>query len=430
MRGNFTRPPECSLEETRCIADRRAILCAACRGLGIGLACRAGIPTATGVGMATGIRTATGAGMATGVGMATGTGLGVGAPAANAAAHTASSPGADSGRPSMPGSASPGDIQAPLHGSRPPLQFPRDHGAHPDRRIEWWYLTAWADERTGVQVTIFRARLGRPRRASLGSDQILIGHVAVVREDWPALVHAQTSWRSAEGLTVCAANDMQLQLPGWSMQRGPDDAYRMRVEQGRIALRMLARPPAAPVLQGAAGYSQKGPQAEQFSCYYSRTQMRLEAQIRVDGKDLALEAHGREGLAWFDHEWSDQLLDPAAAGWDWFGLNFDDGSAWMGFQIRDRSGGRLWTSEPDLRIEPIEHWTSPLSGAKYPVGLRIRSRRGVLRLQGLIAAQEIDARASTGNRYWEGAVRVLDPQGRRVGRGYLELTGYDRPMRL
>jgi len=316
----------------------------------------------------------------------------------------------------------------PVH--LPPLQFPRDHGAHPGQRIEWWYLTAWADERTGVQVTIFRARLGRPREASFGSDQILIGHVAVVREDWPSLVHAQAAWRSSAGVSGFATEDMRLHMPGWSMARDAHDGYAMRVEQGRLKLVLLARAPAPPVLQGAAGYSRKGPRPEQFSRYYSRTQMHLESQIRIDDKELPLSAGGREGIAWFDHEWSDQLLDPAAAGWDWFGLNFDDGSAWMGFRIRDRSGATLWTSEPDLRLEPSDHWTSPSSGARYPIGLQLHRAGTVLRLQALIAAQEIDARASTGNRYWEGAVRVLDSQGRRIGRGYLELTGYDRPMRL
>jgi predicted secreted hydrolase len=310
------------------------------------------------------------------------------------------------------------------------LRFPRDHGAHPQQRIEWWYLTAWADERTGVQITLFRARLGRRRDAAFGNDQILIGHVAVVREDWPSVIHSQTAWRSLEGLTVCATDDMRLQCPGWWMQREPDDNYLMRVEQGRLKVQLRARAPDAPVLQGLAGHSRKGPKPDQFSRYYSRTQMRLEARIQVNDQTLALSGGGRNGVAWFDHEWSDQLLDAAAAGWDWFGLNFDDGSAWMAFRIRDRSGSTLWTSEPDLRFEVSENWTSPLSGARYPIGLRIYSRRGTFLLKPLIAAQEIDARASTGNRYWEGAVRAYDHQGQQIGRGYLELTGYDRPMRL
>jgi predicted secreted hydrolase len=43
--------------------------------------------------------------------------------------------------------------------------------------------------------------------------------------------------------------------------------------------------------------------------------------------------------------------------------------------------------------------------------------------------QENDARLSTGAVYWEGAVTALDG-GARIGRGYLELTGYGEPLRL
>jgi len=42
----------------------------------------------------------------------------------------------------------------------------------------------------------------------------------------------------------------------------------------------------------------------------------------------------------------------------------------------------------------------------------------------MFAAQELDARRSGLPVYWEGAVRT------RGGRGYLELTGYDRALQM
>jgi len=39
-----------------------------------------------------------------------------------------------------------------------PLVFPRDHGAHPDFRTEWWYVTGWLENSLGFQITFFRAR--------------------------------------------------------------------------------------------------------------------------------------------------------------------------------------------------------------------------------------------------------------------------------
>ena len=52
-----------------------------------------------------------------------------------------------------------------------------------------------------------------------------------------------------------------------------------------------------------------------------------------------------------------------------------------------------------------------------------------LELQAAFDDQEIDARASSGGFYWEGLVTVMEG-GRRIGQGYLELTGYAAPMKL
>jgi predicted secreted hydrolase len=44
--------------------------------------------------------------------------------------------------------------------------------------------------------------------------------------------------------------------------------------------------------------------------------------------------------------------------------------------------------------------------------------------------QELDSRTSTGSIYWEGLSELLDERGRRVGLGYLEMTGYAGALRL
>jgi predicted secreted hydrolase len=159
-----------------------------------------------------------------------------------------------------------------------------------------------------------------------------------------------------------------------------------------------------------------------------------------DGETL--EAQGR---AWLDHEWSSTLLDPEAAGWDWVGMNLDDGSALTAFQIRHKQTGaslygyaslrgpgsaRVQTFAPEaVAFEPLAHWTSPRTGARYPVAQRIRVGDRVFETEPLFEDQELDSRASAGAVYWEGASRLRE-SGRLVGRGYLELTGYAAPMRL
>jgi predicted secreted hydrolase len=52
-----------------------------------------------------------------------------------------------------------------------------------------------------------------------------------------------------------------------------------------------------------------------------------------------------------------------------------------------------------------------------------------LLLKPLMDDQELDSRASTGTIYWEGAVRAFSNNAE-IGRGYLELTGYWKPMKL
>ena len=311
-----------------------------------------------------------------------------------------------------------------------PLSFPKDHGAHPDHRIEWWYLTAWLDANTGVQATIFRAKLGTVRPSRWGSNQWLMGHAALVRKGWSKLIHEQAAWRCVENVAGFSLEDLALTLPGWRMQRLPDGAIDIQIEQGRLKLALRCRPTVAPQLQGLQGYSQKGPQRKQFSHYYSLTQLGMQASVKVDDKRIDLEPGSTMAAGWFDHEWSDSLLAPEAVGWDWFGLNFLDGSAWMGFRIRDQQAGELWLSEKGLIFETLERWRSPSSGAYYPVALRVRSHTRQVILRPLLFDQEIDARSSTGNRYWEGAVLAYNDQNQVLGRGYLELTGYDRAMRI
>jgi predicted secreted hydrolase len=157
-----------------------------------------------------------------------------------------------------------------------------------------------------------------------------------------------------------------------------------------------------------------------------------------------------QGRAWLDHEWSDTLLAPGAQGWDWIGFNLADGSALTAFQIRPQPGAAgsaarpLWAGgswraagqaprdlgPAEVRFEPLRWWTSRASGARYPVAWRVTTPVGRWEVRALLDAQELDSSASTGAIYWEGLSALLDEAGRRVGLGYLEMTGYARPLRL
>ena len=149
------------------------------------------------------------------------------------------------------------------------------------------------------------------------------------------------------------------------------------------------------------------------------------------------------GEAWLDHEWSSEYLDADAIGWDWIGINMDDGAALMAFRIRGAHGESRWAGGTlragdgrvqilgpgDVEFHAGRSWTSPRTHIAYPVQWRVRAGGREFELQPLMDDQENDTRLSTGAIYWEGAVRAYERQ-RPVGRGYLELTGYGERLRL
>jgi predicted secreted hydrolase len=137
-------------------------------------------------------------------------------------------------------------------------------------------------------------------------------------------------------------------------------------------------------------------------------------------------------------------LYPDAAGWDWIGMNLDDGSALMAFRIRGKDGGPLWdggtfrsaagaqyvASRGETEFRPQRRWTSPLSNASYPVEWLVRTPADIYTVRAVVDNQELDSRGSTGAIYWEGLSDLLDGNGKRVGRGYLEMTGYAGRLRM
>jgi predicted secreted hydrolase len=154
-----------------------------------------------------------------------------------------------------------------------------------------------------------------------------------------------------------------------------------------------------------------------------------------------------KGIAWLDHEWSSSALAPDAAGWDWIGMNLDDGSALLAFQIRRQgavadeaplqryaawrspTGATRLIDPATVRFTPQRQWTSARSRGTWPIAQRIQVGERSFETVPLMPDQELDSRLTTGAVYWEGASTLLEG-GRTVGRGYLEMTGYVKPLKL
>jgi predicted secreted hydrolase len=331
------------------------------------------------------------------------------------------------------------------------LVFPRDHGAHPAQRTEWWYATGWlaapgTDEPAfGFQVTFFRSRTDVPadHPSRFAASQLLFAHAALTDLAERRLRHDQRIARAGFG-NLAAEDDTRVALRGWTFVRtGPADAARYRArlasDSGAFGFDVELAATQPLLLQGEAGYSRKGPRPGQASHYYSQPQLAVQGMLTRDGR--AQPVHGR---AWLDHEWSDEYLAPEASGWDWMGLNLFDGSALTAFRLRRADDSVFWAggshrapggavrafAPEDLRFEPGRSWTSPVSRAAYPVQWRLATPAGVHTVRALLDAQELDSRESTGAIYWEGLAEVLDEAGRRVGLGYLEMTGRAERLRM
>ena len=296
------------------------------------------------------------------------------------------------------------------------LVFPRDHGAHPEFRIEWWYITGWLAGPLGFQITFFRARPDEDtpdNPSSFNPRQVLFAHAAVSDPKRGRLVHDQRAARAGFSLAQAATDRTAVWIDDWRLEQS-GERYQATIAARDFSLDLGFAAPSI-LLQGDHGFSRKGHRLEEASYYYSRPHMKVAGTL--DGRAV-------EGTAWLDHEWSSAYLAPEASGWDWCGINLDDGSALMAFRMRDRSGGVHFAS-PHSQFRPLRTWKSPRTGVEYPIEMAVND----LVLKPLMDDQELDSRASTGTIYWEGAATALK-NNIPVGRGYLELTGYWKPMKL
>ena len=342
-----------------------------------------------------------------------------------------------------------GGLYAPHALALPPrtLQFPRDHGAHPELRTEWWYITGQVRSKSapgrefGFQVTFFRSRVDGTQgmKSGFAAKQMLFAHAAVTDLQGRVLLHDQRIARAGFGIAAASEQDTDIRLRDWSL-RHADRRYQTRVSASDFSLALAFEETQPLLLQGRQGLSRKGPDAEQASYYYSQPQLATGGQLTIKGQ--AFEVTGR---AWLDHEWSEALMHPQAVGWDWIGMNLHDGSALTAFRLRTKDGQTLWDggsfrgksgsdayifSPGETTFVAQRQWQSPMSRTTYPVEWRIRTPADFYTVRALLDNQELDSRGSTGAIYWEGLSELIDSNGRNVGRGYLEMTGYASPLRL
>jgi predicted secreted hydrolase len=323
------------------------------------------------------------------------------------------------------------------------IEFPRDEGSHPEFRTEWWYLTGWLhadDESYGFQLTFFRRRPGsdesNPSRFAM--KQLLFAHASFSEPSHGRLRRAEKIARAGFGLAEAHEGKLDVYIDDWSL-RSEGPGYRARIGSREFRFDLTFEISQPPLLHGHDGVSQKTPNPQIASHYYSVPQLVTRGRVWIDGA-----VRNVEGTAWLDHEWFDSVLDERAQGWDWTGLNLDDGTALMASRMRLSNGETHWAAATlrestgavttfrsnDVQWRAIRRWRSPRTAIEYPVEFEVRVGERTIRLRPLMDDQENDARITTGTIYWEGAVQAFDDAGRQIGKGYLELTGYGERIRF
>jgi predicted secreted hydrolase len=330
------------------------------------------------------------------------------------------------------------------------FRFPRDHGAHPDFRIEWWYVTGHLftkeQKRYGFQATFFRqaalAREPQPPQA-FASTPLYLAHMALLDTESGKFLTQERLNRS--GWDAAASQEtLDLRNGNWSLRFAKDTAVQDTMElrgsiRGDAAFTLTLTPQKPLAVFGENGVSRKGESATAASHYLTWPRLAVTGTLQT-----GTERRDVTGSAWMDHEISSGQLSPGQAGWDWACLQLEDGRDIMAYRMRLKDGGTdafstlAWIDKEGrvkhvapgpFRWETLDTWISPETKAAYPVKVKISApdpqsgQETAYILEPFSKEQELSGGLG-GITYWEGACRVRDASGKECGRAFLELTGY------
>jgi predicted secreted hydrolase len=331
--------------------------------------------------------------------------------------------------------------------------FPRDHWSHPAYRTEWWYVTGIVadtrdpDRRFGYQFTFFRVGLvpdTLPYESIWATRSLIMGHASVSDLSTGSHVFSEILFRP-NGLLGGFAEPGD-SLIAWSRAPyGTDGHWRlawngtafdfaMRDDAQGVAFALSTEPAKPLVFQGPNGYSRKGEGPTAASLYYSFTRLRTTGTLTMGGETQSV-----AGESWMDKEFGSNQLGEDQVGWDWFSLRLDDGRELMLYLLRGAAGadyargtivsadGRpTYIDDAAWTLTVRDRWRSDRTNAEYPLGwdLAVPELELDATVTPLLDAQENVSELVPQLFYWEGAVEVRDRDGRRIGEGYVELTGY------
>jgi predicted secreted hydrolase len=338
-------------------------------------------------------------------------------------------------------------------------RFPLDHGPHENFRTEWWYYTGnlkskRRNKEFGYELTFFKIQLEptSPQVKSKKSDKktildkqdesLYIAHFAVSDITDKKFYSSEKINRSF--LQMAGAKDGVIWNKNWMAKiEGNGQYHFLKASDDGLQLTLYQSTKDQPLIHGKKGdgFSQKGDCKGCASHYYSYPNLVTTGEIVIDGETFKV-----SGKSWMDHEFGSNQLAIDQVGWDWFGLQFADGRSLMLYRLRSSEKGKdfynatyvsntgiiqnIQTS--DILIKSTNSWVSPKTKVNYPIVWEITIPKidlGIKVLPKMIDQEMITTKTSQTS-YWEGAVSVFDrASGRRVGQGYMELTGYDGKLK-
>jgi len=331
------------------------------------------------------------------------------------------------------------------------LEFPKDHGAHPGYRTEWWYYTGNLHSENGnqygFQLTFFRSQISPPGAdqqwprppSAWRTAQVYLAHAAVSDIVGKQHFYSEDVSRAALGMSGVTQSGSQtlIFLKNWSAQLD-SESHVLKANTDAFSFELKFKPAKPVVLHGDRGYSLRGSTPQRASCYYSFTRLEGQGRITIGGDNVAV-----TGSAWMDHEFSTSPLEPGIAGWDWFSLQLSDETEIMVYLLRTDTGGLHpassgtfvdadGTTRPiaraEIDVEVLDIWKSNNPSARYPARWRmqISPLSMDIKINSNLPDQEMRTVGSTGVTYWEGSVSIQGFKENRPvnGQGYIELTGY------
>jgi predicted secreted hydrolase len=322
-------------------------------------------------------------------------------------------------------------------------EFPRDHGSHPEFQTEWWYFTGSLRDADGglfgFELTFFRFAVSpdRPEGASeWRTRDLILAHFAVTDVAAGKFHLAEGLQRAAGGLAGAEEGQLHVFKGDWEVTTEGKTFVLRAGDPGehRIELRLV--PERAPVLHSENGLSWKSADRTHASYYYSIPRSTTSGEIMLGEEVIEV-----VGTTWMDHEFFTGDTPVEGVGWDWFSCRLDDGRDLMLYLLRypdgskyrsgtlveaDGSSRPLDTSE--MTLEPGRTWTSPHTGATYPVtwSIELPAENLNLEVEAVLDEQEVHAEETVGFAYWEGLSDFAGSFGGDTitGEGYVELTGY------